>query len=302
MYETIVVESLTKRFRDIVAIDNVSFSVAKGEIFGIVGPDGGGKTTLIKLLSGILKPDKGKIQILGKDLEMEYEQLKFSIGYLSQNFSHYTDLTVEENLEFFAEIHKVENYQERLEFLLEFARLKNFRKTLIGDLSGGMKQKLALISSLIYDPVVLFLDEPNTGVDPISRREFWLLLNKLVENGKTIVFSTPYLDEAERFHKVLMLDKGKMLGCDTPENFISGFDYHVVEIICSDLLMVEEILMNQFEVQTFGDRLNVLFPKEKLDFINWIRKTLQSNNIEIYQISNVRPSLENVFFNLLKKH
>lgn len=299
--ETVIsVSNLTKQFRNVLAIYNLSFEIKRGEILGLVGPDGSGKSTLIKLLAGILKPTSGKILIFNKDIQIEYEELKPFIGYLSQNFSHYLDLTVEENLEFFAEIHKIRNFRERLEYLLEFAKLKNFRRTLISNLSGGMKQKLALISSLIYDPEILLLDEPTTGVDPISRREFWFLLNQLISKGKTIVFATPYLDEAERFDKVLFLSNGKMLTLDTPSSIISNFEFSVAEVICSELNLARKVLANLGEVQMFGDRLNIVFPKGYKRFTDIVKEVLESNGILIQQITIIRPRLENVFFFKIK--
>lgn len=300
MENIILVQNLTKNYKGFIAIDNISFQVNRGEFLGIVGPDGSGKSTLMKLLAGIIKPTDGIVKILDKDIHKHFEELKPFIGYISQNFSHYQDLTVEENLEFFAEIHKVSNFKERIEFLLEFSRLKSFRKTLISNLSGGMKQKLALISSLIYEPQILLLDEPTTGVDPISRREFWFLLNQLVSKGKTIVFATPYLDEAERFHNILLLNKGKLLAFDTPESMISNFNFYVAEIVCSELNFTRSILHEFGEVQVYGDRLNVIFPKGKENYLTIIQNLLESKGIKVQQMTIVRPRLENIFFNLLK--
>ncbi|MGB9913221.1 MAG: ABC transporter ATP-binding protein, partial [Candidatus Kapaibacteriota bacterium] len=247
------------------------------------------------------KPTSGRIFIMGFDLTNDYTRIKPFIGYLSQNFSHYLDLTVEENLEFFAEIHKVRHYRRRMELLLEFANLKNFRKTLISNLSGGMKQKLALISSLIYDPDILLLDEPTTGVDPVSRREFWFLLNSLVLDGKTIIFTTPYLDEAERFNRVMMLENGNILVCDSPGKIVSDFDFLVLEIICSELNRARDIIQNFGEVQVFGDRLNLIFKGDPTNYQVKIIETLKRNDIEVFNYELVRPTLENVFFYLLKK-
>ncbi|MEJ5286305.1 MAG: ABC transporter ATP-binding protein [Bacteroidota bacterium] len=301
MEPTIKVENLTKIFNNRKAIDNLSFSVQKGEIFGLVGPDGSGKTTLIKLLAGIIQPTEGEIVINGLDIQKDYKKIKPLIGYLSQNFSHYLDLTVEENLEFFAEMHKIKNYRDRIEFLLRFVNLENFRNTLIANLSGGMKQKLALISSLIYEPEILLLDEPTTGVDPISRREFWFLLHKLVLEGKTIFFATPYLDEAERFNKVLLLDSGKKLACDSPSNLLANVDFSVLEIICSNLNTASKILKEYGDVQVFGDRIHLVLPKQKRNLIEEVKKSIESAGVELYQIQEINPTLENVFFHLITK-
>lgn len=301
METAICVKNISKVYGKIIAINNLSFDIQRGEIFGLVGPDGSGKTTLIKMLAGLIKPSVGEIFINGFNLEKDFNKIKPIIGYLSQNFSHYLDLTVEENLEFFAEIHKIVNYRDRLEFLLRFANLQNFRKSLIANLSGGMKQKLALISSLMYDPEILLLDEPTTGVDPISRREFWLLLNQLVVEGKTIVFATPYLDEAERFNRVLMLDKGEKLVCDSPMKIIEEFEFVVFEILCSDLNKGSEILRSYGEVQVFGDRIDLVVNTENKNVVENFEKEFENNRIELIQVQKVNPTLENVFFHLMTK-
>ncbi|MBI4811226.1 MAG: ABC transporter ATP-binding protein, partial [Ignavibacteriales bacterium] len=200
----------------VVAVNDLSVSIQQGEIFSIVGPDGAGKTSTIRMICGVLPATKGTIQVLGFDIKKQKQEIKKHIGYLSQRFSLYQDLTIDENIDFFAEIHKIRNYKARKDELLEFTRLTKFRNRLAGRLSGGMKQKLALACTLIHTPDILLLDEPTTGVDPVSRRDFWKILSTLLKSGITIIVSTPYLDEAERSSRVALMNEGKILRCDTP--------------------------------------------------------------------------------------
>ena len=189
------IEDLHKNYDDVKAVQGVRYNIRKGEMFGLVGPDGAGKTTTIRMLCGLVKPDSGSATLLGMDIVKDKNKIKDEIGYLSQRFSLYGDLTIDENIEFFAEIHNVNDFENRRNELLEFTRLTPFRDRLADNLSGGMKQKLALACSLIHKPQVLFLDEPTTGVDPVSRRDFWKILSNLLKEGITILMSTPYLDE-----------------------------------------------------------------------------------------------------------
>ncbi len=297
----ITFENVVKKYGDLTAVDKISFEVNEGEMFGFVGPDGAGKTTIIKLLAGLLKQNLGEINILDYSLPKEKDKIKPHIGYLSQKFSLYTDLTVDENIEFFAEIHGVTDFEQKRDFLLEFSRLYPFRSTLVAHLSGGMKQKLALICTLVYDPKILLLDEPTTGIDPVSRRELWLLLNNLISKGLTIVLTTPYLDEAERCHRVALINKGKILACNRPETLLQNYRYSVIEILCEPIDRVTEIL-NAYvkEIQIFGDRLNVVFDKQFID-INSITNIVEKGNVYIRSIQEVRPRLENFFISLLKE-
>jgi ABC-2 type transport system ATP-binding protein len=217
---TIKTSNLTRKFADLTAVDNLTLEIEEGEIFGLVGPDGAGKTTTMRLLTGILDPTSGEGWVCNKHIVKEAEELKSNIAYMSQRFGLYEDLTVEENIDFYADIYCVGKKErvKKIERLLEFSTLGPFKKRLAGRLSGGMKQKLGLTCALIHTPKVLFLDEPTNGVDPVSRRDFWQILYQLLKEKVTILFSTSYLDEAERCKRVGLMHKGKLLRCDTPDN------------------------------------------------------------------------------------
>lgn len=279
------------------AVRDVSLTVGEGELFAFVGPDGAGKTTLIRLMCGILKPQRGSIRVAGFDSVREREALKHSIGYLSQKFSLYHDLTVDENIDFFAEIHHVNNYSARKEELLEFTRLAPYRNRLAGALSGGMKQKLALSCTLIHSPAIIFLDEPTTGVDPVSRRDFWKILLNLLKNNITIVVSTPYLDEAERCSRIALINNGRVLQCDTPQNVRSTFRYQVEEIVCSPVRRAAEVLrenVGKDRVQLFGDRLHLQFDRSR-ETVSSFLSLLHQHQIEVISHRELSPSLEDVF-------
>ena len=303
MENVISIKGLCKSYGDIKALDNVSIEIKNKTIFGLVGPDGAGKSTLIKILCGLLKPDSGHIEILGIDLSKGIDKIKNDIGYLSQRFSLYTDLTVDENIEFLADIHGLKDFKKRRDELLQFTRLTNFRKFLAGKLSGGMKQKLALACTLIYRPRIIFLDEPTTGVDPVSRREFWIILSNLLKEDITIIISTPYMDEAERFNRIAMLDNGKILALDTPNKIKSMMDEIIYEIVCTPVRKAYQILKEnpEFEVQIFGDRLNV-GAEEHTDNEMKIRKMLEDNSVEVFDLRIISPSLENAFIHLIKEN
>ena len=293
---------LGKRFKHTEAVRGVHLEIQRGEMFALVGPDGAGKTTLLRLLCGILKPTTGSARILGLELKTELPLIKERIGYFTQGFSVYGDLSVDENIEFFSEIHNVGNYRSRREELLEFTRLIPFRKRLAEKLSGGMKQKLALACTLIHSPSVLFLDEPTTGVDPVSRREFWIILSGLLDQGITILLTTPYLDEAERCHRVGLIDSGRLLITDTPTALRSRLKGSLEEIVCSDVRKAYSLLQSQpetYEVQTFGDRLHVLL-REPERQRSAIRMLFEDREIEIEGWREIQPRLEDVFISLLE--
>src|ERR671912_1160536 len=208
--------NVARSYGAVKALAGVSFAVERGEMFGVIGPDGAGKTTAIRLACGLLAPDAGAVSVLGHSPTMAHRRITGAVGYLSQRFSLYGDLTIDENIAFFAEIHGVSRYRERRDQLLEMTQLTAFRARRADRLSGGMKQKLALACTLVHEPQVLILDEPTTGVDPVARREFWKLLSEFLARGLTIVMSTPYLDEAERCGRVLLLHEGRVLAVAPP--------------------------------------------------------------------------------------
>jgi len=285
----------------VTAVDGVTLTINKGEIFSLVGPDGAGKTTSIRLMCGVLPLTKGKIKILGYDIQTQKDEVKKRIGYLSQRFSLYHDLTIDENIDFFAEIHRVKDFKRQKEELLEFMRLTPFRGRLAGKLSGGMKQKLALACTLIHTPEIIFLDEPTTGVDPVSRRDFWKILSSLLKSGITIVVSTPYLDEAERSSRVVLINKGKILQCDTPEAIKSSFHSEIIELVCSDIRRSSMILQKMYQrvdIQLFGDRLHLLVRNAEEE-LNSITRLLEDEQIEIISSRIIPPSLEDVFISKL---
>lgn len=291
---------MAKAFDALIAVDDISFNIKSKEVFGIVGPDGAGKTTLIRMLCGLIKPDKGTANILGFDLIKQMDNIKKEIGYLSQKFSLYSDLTIDENIEFFAELHGVKNFKDRRNELLEFTRLTKFRKFLAGKLSGGMKQKLALACTLIHKPKIIFLDEPTTGVDPVSRRDFWKILSQLHNEGVTIIISTPYMDEAERFNSIVMMNNGKLLMNDFPAAIKASMKKIIIEIVTPLLREAYKLIAEntEFEVQLFGDRIDAVVNNEN-DF-NKIDSLLKQNNINITD-HRIKPvSLENVFIHVLK--
>jgi drug efflux transport system ATP-binding protein len=302
MESVIKIEELKKSFEDIKAVDGISFEVGKGEMFGLVGPDGAGKTTTIRMLCGLVRPESGSATILDLDIHKHIKKIQNQIGYLSQKFSLYGDLTVDENIEFFANIHSIKNIIDRRDELLDFTRLKPFRNRLADNLSGGMKQKLALACSLIHTPKILFLDEPTTGVDPVSRRDFWKILSRLIKDGITIFMSTPYLDEAERCNRVALMNKGKIMSLDTPQKIKSSLNMVVVEIICTNIrgayLLIRDKL--NMEVQMFGDRINVIIKNYENDYPE-IEKLLKDNSIQINSNRIISASLENLFIHLVKE-
>ncbi len=302
MNEVIKIENLKRSYGDLVAVNGVSYSIAKGEMFGLVGPDGAGKTTTIRMLIGLLRPDSGNAELLGFDLRTQKNKIKDEIGYLSQRFSLYGDLTIDENIEFFADIHGVKNFKERRNELLEFTRLTPFRDRLADKLSGGMKQKLALACTLIHKPKIIFLDEPTTGVDPVSRRDFWKILSNLLKEGITIFMTTPYLDEAERCNRIALMNNGEIISWDTPKNVKASLKGQIVEIVCSPIRDAYNVIKSNtnYEVQMYGDRLNVALKSYDDEYAK-LEKLLTENNIQIVDHRVITPSLENVFIHLISK-
>jgi ABC-2 type transport system ATP-binding protein len=297
------VKGLKKSFGSTVAVDDMSFEVKEGEIFGLLGPDGAGKTTTMRILTGIMNSDGGSAEVVGYDVAKQAELIKLHIGYMPQRFSLYGDLTVEENLMFFAKLYQVPE-RERLEkeaSLLEFSRLTPYRKRLAQNLSGGMKQKLALACTLIHTPKVLFLDEPTTGVDPVSRREFWRILYDLLRQGVTLIVSTPYMDEAERCSRVALIDKGKLVVCDTPENLKQRLKGEIVEIVASpirDAYAIAQLIPDITDVRMFGDRLHVRMHNAETTLPGLLEQ-LNNAKIEVQSSRTISPGLEDVFMDMV---
>jgi len=292
---------LTRTFGELRAVSDVALEVRGGEMFGLVGPDGAGKSTIIRMLCGILTPTAGGGTIFGKDLVAGRDALKKDIGYLSQKFTLYGDLSVDENIEFFAELHHVREYRDLREQLLDFTQLKPFRDRLAEKLSGGMKQKLALICTLIHRPRIIFLDEPTTGVDPVSRRELWGLLQKLNADGMTIILCTPYLDEAERCGRVAFIHGGRLMQVDTPPNLKKLMPGLLVEIVCHEPRRALDVLNahGSFpQSQVFGDRVKVIVDSE--ESLGPLVAALEGASVGIRSRRFVTPSLEDVFIYLMK--
>jgi ABC-2 type transport system ATP-binding protein len=298
----IEVENLTKSYKNVAALSSISFGVNEGEMFCVVGPDGAGKTSLMRILCGTLKASGGRASVLGYDITTGLHHIKPLIGYLSQKWSLYGDLTIDENIEFFAEIHGVHKFSKERDRLLDFMRLAPYRKRLAEKLSGGMKQKLALACTLIHTPKILFLDEPTTGVDPVSRRDFWLILSGLLELGLTIVMTTPYMDEAERASRVGLLDRGRFLMVDTPERIRSTMKDDVLEIVCSPARDAYGFLSRSGglkDLELFGDRLNIVL-RDTGDIPSIVER-LESAGIQVDSWRLIPPKLENVFISLMRK-
>jgi len=296
------VRGLIKEFDGLRAVDGLDLAVAAGEMFGLVGPDGAGKTTTIRLLCGLLEPTAGSVRILGFDFGRDRERIKDRIGYLSQRFSLYGDLTVDENIEFFAEIHRQADFKARREELLAFTRLAPFRDRLADRLSGGMKQKLALACTLVHTPRLLVLDEPTTGVDPVSRRDFWKILSGLLRTGMTIVMTTPYLDEAERCSRVGLLDRGRLLAAGPPASLKALMTGEVVELVTPEPRRARrelEGLAGLREVQLFGDRLNLVADDARAARPA-VETALRAAGVPVGDWRVVPPSLENVFISVTR--
>src|SRR6185503_11466463 len=260
----IALDRVGKQYGTTTAVRELSLSVEKGEMFGLIGPDGAGKTTTIRLVCGLLRADTGSVRVLDLDPVRDHRRVTGSVGYLSQRFSLYGDLTIDENIAFFAEIHGVRDYRARRDRLLEITQLAPFRTRLADRLSGGMKQKLALACTLVHEPALIVLDEPTTGVDPVSRREFWKLLSEFLSQGITIVMATPYLDEAERCSRVALLHEGRLLALDTPAELRATLSGVLLEVIADDHRRAADVLRTMPDVSSvemFGERGHVRLVK-----------------------------------------
>jgi ABC-2 type transport system ATP-binding protein len=290
--------TVVKRYGATTALDRVTLDVQRGEMFGLIGPDGAGKTTAIRLLCGLLRPDEGQIRVLGADPVREHRRIADGVGYLSQRFSLYGDLTIDENVAFFAEIHGVTDYHARRDQLLEMTQLVPFRKRLADRLSGGMKQKLALACTLVHQPDLIVLDEPTTGVDPVSRREFWKLLSEFLSEGITILMSTPYLDEAERCTRVALLHEGRVLAIDEPERLRDLMPGRMLELMTTfapGLLDMVRRLPGVDDAQVFGERVHVRLHDTADEAVERFVAALQGTPLAHAAVRPVPPSLEDVF-------
>jgi ABC-2 type transport system ATP-binding protein len=292
-------QNVVKRYGKVEALRGVSFSVDKGEMFGLIGPDGAGKTTSIRAICGLLHVDEGAIRVLGKDPVKQHRDVTGTVGYLSQRFSLYGDLSIDENIAFFAEIHGVGDFRARRDRLLDMTQLTKFRGRLADQLSGGMKQKLALACTLVHEPQVIVLDEPTTGVDPVSRREFWKLLSQFLAQGITILMSTPYLDEAERCSRIALLHEGKVLALDQPGRMRAGLAGTLFEVVVPSPREALDRLSGARDIasaQVFGDRLHVWIDRPDRQTAEGIlTSAVQAAGITASSIRPVVPSLEDVF-------
>jgi ABC-2 type transport system ATP-binding protein len=299
MSRAVDIDRLTKTYGSLTAVDGISFSVEEGEMFCLVGPDGAGKTTTLRMLCGLLPPTSGGGSVLGCDLRTQTSKLQRKIGYLSQKFSLYGDLTVDENIEFFAEINEVFDFRARRDELLAFTRLEPFRDRLAEQLSGGMKQKLALACTLVHQPKIIFLDEPTTGVDPVSRRDFWKILSDLLHRNITIVMSTPYLDEAERCSRVALMHRGRLMVVDEPRAVKALMHGAIFEVVCDRIRDAAALLAGApgvTDVQVFGDRLNVVVGGE--DAAPPLLAALAGAGVAVADSRFIHPTLENVFISM----
>ena len=292
-------EHVVKRYGTVDALRGVSFSVNRGEMFGLIGPDGAGKTTAIRAICGLIHIDAGGIRVLGQDPVTQHRQVTGLVGYLSQRFSLYGDLSVDENIAFFAEIHGVSDFGARRDRLLEMTQLTRFRARLADQLSGGMKQKLALACTLVHEPEVLVLDEPTTGVDPVSRREFWKLLSHFLAQGVTILMSTPYLDEAERCSRIALLHEGKVLALDSPATLRASLSGTLFEVIVPSPREAIDHLTNHRDITSahvFGDRLHVWVDRGDSDVARRsLIPVLTASGLAPSGLRPIVPSLEDVF-------
>ncbi len=301
--ETIKTRGLTKSFATTLAVDHLDLEVMRGELFGLVGPDGAGKTTTMRLLTGIMRPSSGEAWVAGYSIHGEEERIKDEIGYMSQRFGLYEDLTVMENILFYADLYGVPQSQRppRIERLLGFSNLTPFKERLAGNLSGGMKQKLGLACALIHTPRVLFLDEPTLGVDPVSRRDFWRILYDLLREGTTIFVSTAYLDEAERCTRIGMMNNGRLLVTDEPLKIRKSLAVSMVEILTPRARAARDVLAGAEGVSgvtIYGDRLHVALETEETT--GAVLARLASSGIETTGTRSIIPSLEDVFIALTK--
>jgi ABC-2 type transport system ATP-binding protein len=306
MFEEVAIKTtnLTRSFGDNIAVDKLNLEVRKGELFGLVGPDGAGKTTTMRLLTAVLRPTSGDAWVVGHSILNEEEEIKERIGYMSQRFGLYEDLTVMENIIFYADLYEVPRKERasRFDRLLSFSNLTPFKGRLAGNLSGGMKQKLGLACALIHTPQVLFLDEPTGGVDPVSRRDFWRILYDLLKEQITIFISTAYLDEAERCTRIGLIHRGRMLITDEPSRVKQTLGAPMVEISTSETRRARDFIGSipgVLSVNMYGDRLHVAL--ERKDLAGEIMEQLRRKGFPVEGEREIIPSLEDVFINTVRE-
>lgn len=296
--------NLTKTFNSLVAVKDLNLEVNKGEIFGLVGPDASGKTTTLRMLCGILPPEQGEAKIAGLDIRKDGDIIKEKVGYLPQRSALYNDLTVIENINFYADIYRVPKKikQERIERLLKVAGLDQFKKRKVQDLSGGMKQKLGLICALVHAPEILLLDEPTTGIDPLSRRDFWIILYELLKEGVTILFSTSYLDEAERCNRIGFIYEGELLATDTPSSIKGMIKDVIFELRTNNNRRMMKLLeeMKAFRGSLLsGDKIHI-FVDVKTEVEKIVREVAEKELLEVLSLKRVQPSLEDAFIDMVR--
>lgn len=307
MKYSIQVNNLTKRFGNFTAVDNISFNVKEGEVFGFLGANGAGKSTAIRMLCGILSPTSGDAIVGGYSVMNEPDKVKKVIGYMSQKFSLYNDLSVEENINFFGGVYGLEGkkFKERKDWVLQIANLKGKEKLLTGSLPGGIKQRLALGAAVIHEPEIVFLDEPTSGVDPISRRNFWDLINDLSANGTTVFVTTHYLEEAEYCNNITLINAGKIIAEGTASELKTNYIKNkIYEIECERVVDALDILQNENYVDDtsiFGNNIHIIV-NDNFNNEQQIKKTLtEIHSIEVKRIEKIIPTLEDVFIHLLDK-
>lgn len=301
--EAIKLLHVSRSFGAVRAVEDLTFGIAQGEIFGLVGPDGAGKTTTMRLLTGVMEPTSGEAWVMGKHVVREAEAVKDHIGYMSQRFGLYPDLTVDENIHFYADLYGVptKGREHKIHELLSFSNLTPFKKRQAGRLSGGMKQKLGLACALIHTPKVLFLDEPTNGVDPVSRRDFWRILYSLLKEGVTIFVSTAYLDEAERCHRVALLHQGRLLACDTPDGVKTLMRGTILEVRVGRAREAAALLKQRVKAESiglFGDRIHVV-TMDRAQTAQEVPAVLQTEGFTLQGLRPIEPSLEDVFVSVL---
>lgn len=306
MQSPVIISQVNKSFGSVAALHGITMEVQRGELFGLIGPDGAGKTTLFRIMTSLMVPDSGTATVLGYDVVKDYKKIRSKIGYMPGKFSLYQDLTVTENLQFFATIFGT-TIHENYELIREiYVQIEPFKKRRAGKLSGGMKQKLALCCALIHAPEVLFLDEPTTGVDPVSRKEFWEMLQRLKQKQITIVVSTPYMDEAARCDRMALIQNGSLLRIDTPSKSIAGFGKTLLQVTAPDKPKLIRDLRNYpfaASVFPFGESIHYTDTRVNLneEMIKALEDYLASCGQESFTVSRTTPSVEDVFMQLMQQ-